>query len=230
MSSYKKKSKWLPGVLVLLLLLGIATFAALRFGIEGLALAPTGPDNVLVVLALPGEDGVILPRVAKQYRVIDQKAYEEPIDLTRSHAIPGTSFSQLRDVYSFEGGRGLARAVSRSMPLPAYIVLTVDDLQTLLGEERFTIETPEHMDVYDGVQLYTFRPGQEMALDASQTVALFMGVEYLSEPSRQTVAFDGGREVIRLLSAERLDYSLVETDLSPEEYEVFLQNLVASGN
>jgi len=221
----KKKSKWLPGVLALLLFLGIVALAAVRSDIEGLVPAPTGPDNVLVILALPGEDGVVLPRVANQYRRIDQEVHQESIDLTRSHTIPGTSFSRLRDVYSFEGGQGLARTISEPMTRPAYVVLEVDDLQALLGTERFVIETPEHMDVYDGVQLYTFRPGQEMALDASQTVALFMGAEYLSEPHRQTVILDSGREVIRLLLEERLDHSAVETDLNPEEYAMFLQNL-----
>lgn len=225
MSYRKKSSKWITVALVLMVLAGAALFIERRVDLRGLTLSPSGPDDVLVMLALPGEDGVVLPRVANRYQVIGDKTYQESIDLLQSVTIPGTIFDRLRDIYSFEGGSGLAKAISQPVTHPAYVVLDFEDLQALLNVERMIIEVPEQMDVYDGEELYTFRAGQELTLTAHEAVALLMGAEYLPESARQTLLFDLGTEVGRLMLAERLDHSAVETDLDPEEYEKFLEKM-----
>ncbi len=203
-------------------ILVLAGVAVTIFG--GRSNGQTAESDVLVILVLPGEDGVVLPRTIDRHQVSDGALQIESLDPMSTVTIPGTGFNLLRDIYPFEGPAGLAEGVSSDSPRPAYVVLDDKDLDVLAAESSLGVQLPTQIDVFDGEQMFTFPQGQ-MSLDGKQMVAMLKGIEYLETPDRTAVTEQLGREIARVLGIVGLPHGEVVTDLSPEEYQRWLSIL-----
>ncbi len=180
-----------------------------------------GPDDVVVMLVLPDEEGVILPRTVDRYVTNGDSTSVEHIDVRQTVEIPGTSYTQLRDAYTFQGPAGVAKAVgANAKRTPSYVVLDLAAYKRLMGEGPITIDIPAHMEVFDGQKLYTFEQGPATIAPQDLT-ALFMGLQYLSESQRQDVRAQIGDSLVASVAADPVATSWLETDLSAEEYALF---------
>lgn len=182
-----------------------------------------GVADVVVILALPDEDGVVLPRVIDRYRATDGEAKRESVDPLSEATIPGTSYTQLREAYPFSGATGLVSILAEDDSRPSY-VLIVPDTWEALAEEPITIEVPEHMEVFDGARLWTFEEG-ETELDADGVVALLTGADYLEDAPRARLREQVGAYVARRLEEQPDLLSSLETDLDPDAAAVFAASL-----
>lgn len=181
-------------------------------------------DDVIVALVLPGEDGTVLPRTIDRYTIQDGVMRVESIDVKTQVVVPGTSYNTLRDTYSFGGAKGLAAAVSNSTPAPSFILVDLAAFKQLASSDLITLEVPEHMEVFDGEQLYTFETGTA-TLDAEEVVALVKGAEYISDAARKTLLAALGAELRRLMLSSPNHFALLTTDLSADEYDVWLASV-----
>ena len=181
-------------------------------------------SDVLLILVLPGEDGIVLPRTIDRYQFEDGAAQVRSLDPLSTVTIPGTGFDLLRDIYPFEGPTGLAEWVSAGSSLPSYVVLDAEDLGVLAAESELTVQIPIQMDVFDGEQMFTFPQGS-MALDATQISAMLRGVEYLESADRLAITREMGREIAGALGASGLPHGEVETNLSLDEYQRWTSGL-----
>ncbi len=197
----------------------------------GTSSARSTADDVVLVLVLPDEEGVVLPRVIDRYR-LEGAAPESISEVVSAHydpaarvAIPGTSYDMLRDTYPFSGASGLAAAVASATPdvTPAYVVVDFEALEQLTRSSRFAIDVPEHMEVFDGFQLFTLEAG-EGEFDAAQIAAMFKGAEYLEDADRESLRNQVGVQLLEAL-ARTESFELVKTDLSAEEFVKWLQAL-----
>lgn len=201
----------------LLVVAALAAYVWYRMSAEP---ASAGAADVIVVLVLPDEEGVVLPRVIDRYT----DGEITPVDPLSEARVPGTSYNVLREAYPFSGARGLAAALvgESEGPPPSYVVLDADMFEQLAGDDAIEIEIPEHMDVFDGKRLYTFREGDQR-IDPDEIAALFNGAEYLDAEPRADLRERVG-EVLRTLLA-RQGIGEAETDLRAEEIEAWLEAL-----
>jgi len=209
----------LTGALIGLVLVAVAVGYLLWNGLQESKQA--GPDDVTVMLVLPDEDGVVLPRVVIRYVTTAQGTTVQDIDVREQIEIPGTSYTQLRDAYTFQGPAGVASAVgSDSDRTPSYVVIDAEDYVRLMGEEPVDIEIPEHMEVFDGDRLHTFERGVT-AIGPDAIAPLFNGIQYLEAKQRKDVRTQLGQALGSALAADPSAGSWLETDLSAEEYAQF---------
>lgn len=211
----------------------IAAIAAYVFATGGLRPAHAGADDVIVVLILPDEDGVAIPRTIARYAAIAPAALH--VDPLTPAKIAGTGYDTLRDAYPFGGGSGLASALhgatppppgaAASGPRPAYVLVDRDALIALatLGgmNARLTLDNPEHMEVFDGSAMYTFTEGS-ITVDPADLPALFNGAEYLTEADRESLRVQVAGEIVSRLVSAPGSFDSVETDLSAEEFATWL--------
>ncbi|MDP2233889.1 MAG: hypothetical protein Q8K89_09650 [Actinomycetota bacterium] len=184
-----------------------------------------GPDDVVVMLVLPDEEGVILPRVVDRYVSSESAFAVERLDPQATAQIPGTSYTLLRDAYSFEGPAGIVDAVASGIDRrPSYIVLDAKGIERLAGSQAFTIDIPEHMEVFDGQRLRTFEQGTT-TISAEDLGLLFLGAQYLKDSSHQSVREQVGDAILQLLAADDAAGSWIETDLTPDDYDPFRSRL-----
>lgn len=175
-----------------------------------------GADDVLVVLVLPDEEGVVLPRVIE--RVIGDKSVS--VDPLSEARIPGTSYNVLREAYPFSGAAGLAGAAAGDAEVrPSYIVIDAQVLEELAGDESIPVYIPEQMDVFDGDQLYTFRLGRQR-IRPEELDKVLNGADYLDEPARRTVREHISAALLAMIAEQGIDGA--ETDLTAEELQAWL--------
>lgn len=186
-----------------------------------------GPDDVIVMLVLPDEEGVILPRVIDRYESSADTLSIGHVDPRATAQIPGTSYTLLRDAYSFEGPAGIIDAIAPDIDRrPSYIVLDATGIERLAGSQAFELDIPEHMEVFDGQRLRTFEQGTT-TISAEDLGLLFLGAEYLNDAAQQSVREQVGETISRLLAADMAAGSWVETDLTDDDYEQFRVHLRA---
>jgi len=213
----------LTGVLIGLLLVAAVVGYLLWTGLQESKHA--GPDDVVVMLVLPDEEGVVLPRTVDRYVTSGTGATVEHIDVRKEIAIPGTSYTQLRDAYAFQGPSGVAAAVGADAErTPSYVVLDTNAYARLMGDEPITIDIPEHMEVFDGDTLRTFEVG-EAQVAPEDIVALFLGLQYLDAEQRDDVRAQVGLAIAARLAADPSTVPWLETDLSAEEYAAFVTSV-----
>lgn len=178
-----------------------------------------GADDVIVVLVLPDEEGVILPRVID--RVSDgESTCVDPLTAAR---VPGTSYNVLREAYPFSGADGLASALASDTEVrPSYVVVDADAWEQLTGGDSVTIDVPEQIDVFDGERLYTFREG-EQDVDSDEIDELLNGADYLGAPAREQIREQIGRALLAMIAESGIEGA--ETDLTAEELDAWLQGL-----
>lgn len=211
-------------------LMGLVAVAALAgwalwSGVVELS-APDGSD-VVVILVLPDEEGVVLPRVIDRYsadtgsEAADASVTAESVDPLLQTEIPGTSYTELREAYPFSGAAGVAKALAQGEDEPpAYILISPEALTELMGSDSIEIDIPSRMEVFDGSRLFTFEPGIA-DLEPDEVVALFKGADYLDDGDREAIREQVGSEVLRLLDQGSDDTGapeIVETDLEPDAY------------
>lgn len=179
-----------------------------------------GPDDVVLMLVLPDEEGVVLPRIVDRYKAAD--ATVEHVDPRLRVEIPGTSYTQLRDAYTFEGPAGVVSAVAGSARVtPSYVVVDSGTFLRLMGDAPVTIEVPAHMEVFDGTRLLTFEQGSAEIVPADVT-ALFLGSQYLDAEERASVRDQVGEAMAARIAAMPDAGAWLETDLTPEEFATFV--------
>lgn len=210
----------LTGVIIGLVLVAVVVGYLLWNGLQESKQA--GPDDVTVMLVLPDEDGVVLPRVVIRYVTTAQGTTVQDIDVREQIEIPGTSYTQLRDAYTFQGPAGVAAAVgSNSDRTPSYVVIDAEAYALLMGKEPIDIEIPDHMEVFDGARLHTFEQGVA-PIGIDSIAPLFNGLQYLEAPQRKDVRTQVGKALGTALAADPSAGSWLETDLSAEEYARFV--------
>ncbi|MCL4079019.1 hypothetical protein MX659_05385 [Coriobacteriia bacterium Es71-Z0120] len=180
--------------------IGVATGLAVAVGVIALVgyLRISGrpvpfkrtPDvsRVIVVVALPGEDGAFGAQVISEVDL--RSGAIESIDPSMAVSIPGTSYSTLRDAYPFGGGEGVAKALARARGEQAirYMVLTHDAVErSLAAENGFEVDLPEPMAVFDGERLYEWSAGPVHVSTVSELRAILNGAAYLDRDARDDV-------------------------------------------
>ncbi|MCL5887878.1 MAG: hypothetical protein M1617_06280 [Actinobacteria bacterium] len=220
-----KKTNWLHmgATIAVVLIVGAGVAVTILGG--RIANEPAESD-VLLILALPGEDDIVLPRTIDRHQFQSGTMEIQSLDPMSTVTIPGTGLNLLRDVYPFEGPAGLAESISSDSPHPAHVVLDSQDLGALTAEGKLTVHLTTQIDVFDGEQMFTFPQGP-MPLDAQQITAMLKGVEYLEAADRVPIIEGLGREVARTLGIVGIPHSEVDTDLSPDEYQRWLAKLEA---
>jgi len=209
----------LVGVLIGLLLVAAVVGYLLWAGLQESKHA--GPDDVAVMLVLPDEEGVVLPRTVDRFVTAAGTTSVEHVDVDGEIEIPGTSYTQLRDAYTFQGPSGVAAAVgSGAEKVPSYVVLDLAAYRRLMGDEPIMVDIPAHMEVFDGESLRTFEQG-EAEIGPDDITALFLGVQYLNASQREDVSAQVGDAIAGKLAADPSAGSWLETDLSAEEYAAF---------
>lgn len=210
-------------------LLSSAALGAYVWWSGGLEGSSVSADDVALVLVLPDEQGVAIPRTITRYR--DGAAtHVDPLATAR---IPGTTYDALRDAYPFGGGAGVASALAEAQgtgsQVPAYVVVDLDGWLALAatGGGPLTLDVPEHMEVFDGEWLYTFAEGVQR-IEAGEVAALLSGAEYLEAPQRESLRIQVAEELARRLAtaAGAGAADVARTNLTPEQLEEWLAAVV----
>ncbi|PKQ29388.1 MAG: hypothetical protein CVT60_05590 [Actinobacteria bacterium HGW-Actinobacteria-10] len=175
-----------------------------------------GIDDVILVLALPDEEGVVLPRVIVRVR----EGESESVDPLSEARIPGTSYNVLREAYPFSGADGLASALAGDNEVrPSYVLIDEQAWDELASGDSLEIDIPEQIDVFDGERLYTFREG-EQRIRSDQFDKLLNGADYLNEADRASVREQIGAALLEMIAGRGIDAA--ETDLTAEEIDAWL--------
>lgn len=212
----------LVGALIGLVLVAAGVGYLLWRGLEESRTA--GADDVIVMLVLPDEEGVVLPRVIDRYLSTSSGTTVEHVDVRQKVEIPGTTYTELRDAYSFQGPAGVAAAIGDTEVVPSYVLLDASAIGRLLAEKPMTIDIPEHMEVFDGRELTTFEAGEHEVSD-DEIVQLFLGLQYLDDEQRADVRAQVGRSIAEMMAADPTAAAALDTDLSAEDMSTFLARL-----
>jgi hypothetical protein len=186
--------------------------------------------DVVVALVLPDETDVVLPRAVMRLRIeyLPPDVYLidiEHVDPLRTTEIPGTSYSALRDAYSFGGAAGLARAVAAgSRPTPAYLVVGPDAWLELTSGDAVSVDVPRQIDVFDGTVLRTF-PRGPARLSGDDVIALLNGADYLPAEEREQLREDLGERLLDALGEAPALPTKAPTDLDPARGKRLLEAL-----
>jgi len=210
--------------LVVVLLAG-AALAYLRLSGERLPFErPREIDRVLVVVALPDENGDVVAQVIAEADV--GRGVVSSIDPSTTVTIPGTTYSSLRDAYPFGGGAGVARAlasVRAAEPMP-WIALGSEALEHVFRSgARLDVRLDEPMSVFDGERLYEFPAGTVSVGAVSDLRAILNGAAYLTAGARTRLLDSVAAEIVLALPAypgglgAAIEAGVVESDLTPEE-------------
>ncbi len=215
------------GVLAGLLVVVVAgaALAYLRLSGERLPFErPREIDRVLVVVALPDENGDV---VAQCIAVADlARGVLTSIDPSTTVTIPGTTYASLRDTYPFGGGAGVAQAVAdlRGDEPMRWIALGPDGVFHVLGRAgQFGVQVDEPMSVFDGERLYDFPAGIVSVRTVSDMRAILNGAAYLSESARRNVLESVAAGIVDAIATYEdgigaaIKAGVVESDLTPEE-------------
>lgn len=185
---------------------------------------PREISRVLVIVALPDENGAV---VAQAIAEADLDAGSiASVDPSMPVTIPGTSYSALRDAYSFGGGAGVAEHLAQARggkPLP-YLAFDASAAEKALSASGgVTIDLPESMSVFDGERLYDWGAGPAHVTNVSDLRAIVNGAAYLTPGSRELVLQQVAKRAVAWVAsypgglANAIQEGVVESDLSAEE-------------
>jgi hypothetical protein len=196
-------------------------------------MASPGDRALLVVASKSGADGSQVAQLVGIAQLTGSQLTVRLVDPMTTVTVPGTSYSQLRDAYSFGGAAGVSNAVAvivGQRPLPT-VAVGQQGLEALVdGAGGVTVTVPAAASVFDGERLFTFEKGPQR-LTGSEVVALLSSVEYLKTPDEQQelrVAVASG--MANALSASRqqtLAPGLVSSTLKTEDLSALAQRLHA---
>lgn len=222
-------------VVVLIALGGIAYLKVTGKRLPGTPDA--GVERVLVIVALPDENGDV---VAQAVAAVDLKAQTlRSIDPSRSVAIPGTSYSTLRDTYPFGGGDGVARALAQTSGQAHWSWFVMNEVslaRAFASGASIPVDLEEGMSVFDGERLYEFPRGAVTIRTVSELRAIVNGASYLMPAARERVLRDVAVGAVRLMAAypggvsAAVDSGFVESDLRAGEAEGVATRLVGMGS
>ncbi len=219
--------------LIVVVLVGVALGVHLASGGRLPGQGRADADRVLLMAALPDEEGAVVAQVIALVERTGAGATLKVVDPNEPVTVPGTTFDRLRDAYPFGGGAGVARAHARltGTDTCAYVALDPDGVERLIAKTgALEIVLPEPMNVFDGERLYTFAAGPA-SVDAVSLRAVLNGTAYLGDGQRLEVIEHVCTATVRALarypggSAGVLDDGLVETDLAPEALDAFVRAL-----
>lgn len=179
-------------------------------------------DRALIVAASPDETGDVVGQIIVIADLTQSPAALEPVSPALAVAIPGTTYATLADAYPFGGGAGTAGALAgvRGEEALPYVALSAAELASAVeaaGGMRLTLPAP--MSVFDGKDLYTFKPG-EQTLSAARLQAVLKGAPYLADSDRIALDAALAEGLAGVLAAE--PWALREatrTDLAPDALE-----------
>jgi hypothetical protein len=224
--SYGRAVLW-GAVAAIVAIAAVAGFVVVTGG--GRSPMATRGERLMVVVASAASDG---SQVAQLIAIVDASknpAAIQLVDPLTSVTLPGTSYSRLRDAYSFGGGAGVAQAYARSRNARAVPFVTVTQEGLVAIVKRLggvTVDVPADTNVFDGTRLFTFKAGSRK-LDGPLVVALVSSAEYLKKPSDQavlrgrvaTAMVDALRvrtpDLSDLLASGAISSSLTRSDLAP---------------
>lgn len=120
------------------------------------------PAEMLVVAVTDDADGA---SVAGIILLVTGDGEVEVIDPFSEVAIPGTSYSALRDALAFGGGQAVADAYARATeadPAPEWVVLPADAWQELVDDAGGAAATvPASANIFLNDELYLIEEGQQ---------------------------------------------------------------------
>lgn len=149
----------------------------------------TDTDRVLVVAALPDENGALVAQVIALVDTTGGTTRVSSIDTSLAVTIPGTTFSHLRDAYSFGGGARVAAAYAEASgaEAPPYVDLGPEAVNAAVDAAGgIELNLPQAMNVFDGDRLYTFEAGS-VRVGASELRAVLNGMAYLPRRDREAL-------------------------------------------
>lgn len=180
--------------------------------------------STLLVLVMPDDHGVLVPRVIDLYSGTGSSARVTSVDPLESAVVPGTSGNTLRDAFAYGGGSKLAAAYTANHggDTPSYVVIDPDAWFALMGERQLLLDLPADINVFDGKDLYEFDRG-EHAIESSRVVEVLKGADYLSSGDRRVVRAEVGDLLKLRLGVDGTDtLNVAKSDLDAEGESVFL--------
>ncbi len=215
-------------VFVLLVAAAVAVYVATGNRLPGQGRAEEG--RVLIIGALPDENGDLVATVIADAQVSDTAQSVRSIDPSAAVTVVGTSYHHLRDSYAFGGGAALAEAYARvggGEPLP-FIDLGPDAMEAAItAAGGVELDLPEEMNVFDGERLYTFPQGPITA-NTDEFRAILNGSAYLGVASRSSILSQASKRVAELAAgypgglAAAVDAGTVSTDMHAEDAGAFV--------
>ncbi|TDB39803.1 MAG: hypothetical protein D9V44_02325 [Actinobacteria bacterium] len=209
----------------------IAVYAATGHRLPGQGRA--NADRVLIIGALPDENGDLVARVIADADAGSSIDDVRSVDPSSPVTIVGTSYGRLRDSYAFGGGAAVARAYAQlggGEPLP-YIDLGPEALRAAItAAGGVTLQLSEPMNVFDGDRLFTF-PAGAVTADPVAFRAILNGAAYLAPAQRSALMQQAVRAVTELARtypgglAAAIEDGTVASDLSAEEAAAFVTGL-----
>lgn len=182
-------SRMRPIVVGVVAALAVVAVAAAAWAVAGVRepTVVTDPSKVVVVFAQPGEDGAV---VARAVAVVDLKAAAgtyRVVDTSETVTIPGTSYSHVRDAYSFGGAAAVADVLSggQADAHTAWVEVSPIAWKALL-REGLSVTLADDFDTYDETadRYASFVKGpQRVATEDLRS--LLNGLAYLPNAHRQ---------------------------------------------
>jgi hypothetical protein len=200
----------------------------LRGGAAGVAPGDTAaaPSKVVVVFALAGEDNAVTAQVVATVDYATGRY--ELVDTTKTVAIPGTSYSELRDAYPFGGAQAVATALADGQPTAgtAWVDVSPEAWKRLLAA-GFDTSVTTAFEAYDdtAIRYSEFVAGpQRVAVEDLR--GLVNGLPYLPAEERTVPMRDLAAASLKALATAQ-PAAGIETNLTPEQWSAFATALKA---
>ncbi|MCE5192182.1 MAG: hypothetical protein LLG08_10565 [Actinomycetia bacterium] len=208
--------------------IGITMLSGYRLPTQGRAAS----NRVLVIGALPDENGDLVAQVIADVDVSGTPVVRS-VDPSSPVTVVGTGYGRLRDTYAFGGGGAVASGYARltgSKPLP-FIDLGPQALTTAIrATGGVELDLPAAMNVFDGERLFTFPQGA-LTAHAEEFRAILNGAAYLPAAQRSAVLEQAARQLTALTAAYpgglagALKAGTVESDLGEDGVRNFVTRL-----
>lgn len=214
---------------VIAALLVVAAVAGGLYALNRSRKAAAGLDaasRVVVVFALPAEDGAV---TAQLIVVVDPKATPaayKVVDASSTVTLPGTSYSTLRDAYPFGGAAAVATAMDGGVLKPdtAWVEVTPAAWAKLV-QAGVEVTITENFDTFDGTRFTEFPAGPQRVA-AADLGSLVNGLAYQSKQERDAVfATLAAQSLKALASGGATRPAGVTTNLSPKGWQALLTAL-----
>jgi hypothetical protein len=179
---------------------------------------------VLLIVVSPDASGVNLP-VSLTLRSASASAPgSESVDPGMPATGSGTSARTLGAAYPFGGGRAVASALgaARGVAPPHWVVLDARTMAGLGSPGPVSVDLPRPVDVFDGVNLYSF-PAGAAAVPTEQLGLLMTGVSGWTVAERAAVRRQIEIEIWRRLTSPGARLDTVRTDLTTDQVRLWVQ-------
>ena len=182
-------------------------------------------DRVVLIFESPAQDGAT---VAALISIVADGRIDD-VSPDTSATVPGTSSKRLGDAYVFGGGAAVAKALGApdaGGPTAFVSVPAATWHKAVEATSGVTVNVPQKLTVFDGTQLITVQPG-EQKLSVAQVTALLNGLTYFSPDQASALRRELALRLSAALVAAHPAKVLVQTDLSAQMLERWLQDVLA---